>query len=120
MSPKKKRRGKEPKAIVWNKKTWHPSVKYEQADGYSKSLGITHGKTTFKKKNQRLRKNPNAKDEGTSFVVRRIQKQPDKTYGTVFDEWKLSKKDATKVKHLIKKLERREMRKKMKSKKKSD
>jgi len=121
----KKVKGKKPKGIMWNRKTDHPSIIVEEKSTTKKSVGITHAKETNEAKNHRLRKNPNPKPKRPNqYVVGEIQEQKKRSYKPMHENVKLSPKDEIKVKHFIKKLERKEIKRQKKlqirNKKKSD
>jgi hypothetical protein len=90
--------------VFFNSTRRHPAVDF----GGGISLGLTHSPDTFKKKNKRLRKNTAPDDKTPAYVVKRIQRN-DK-HGKDFSNAKIYERDAMKLKHLIKKLERKEFR----------
>ena len=93
-----------------NKRTRHPSVIYKEKDEKCRSVGLTHAKKTFGKRNLKLRKNPNPVDKSNSHIVKRVQEQKKESYGVSYSErgWALSKRDRVRVDRQIRKLERKQ------------
>ena len=76
----------------------HPSYILRRVDNCFDSIGLTHSPVTDSKKNVRLRKNPNPKDNRPSYIRPFYRRDPVKKFSKRrISVWKFIKRDKKKV-----------------------
>ena len=97
--PKCKRRFKKHFRINHSKESsGHPSYIIRRIGDHYDYLGLTHSPITGNRKNVRLRKNPNPKDNRTSYIRPFFRSDPIKRFSKrKIHGWKFIKRDRKKI-----------------------
>lgn len=103
----------------YNNLTDHPNYVFEEENGKTKSVGITHGEKTFGKKNMPLKKNPQkGKEKEKAYIRNGVISQKTKYYGKeTLSDFEFAPEDMANVKSKIRNYKKRRKQHK-KSKKK--
>ncbi len=113
-----KKSGKVRNEFRYNNLTDHPNYIFEESDGKSKSLGITHRDQTFGKKNMPLKHNPEDGKSESAYIRNGIISQKSKYYGaTTLPNFEFSPEDMPNVKSKIRNYKKRRKRHKKGKKK---
>ena len=76
----------------------HPSYILRRTGDSYDSIGLTHSPVTDNKRNVRLRKNPNPKDNRTSYIRPFFRRDPIKRFSKrKIHGWKFAKRDKRKI-----------------------
>ena len=79
----------------------HPSYIIRRVGDNYDSIGLTHSPVTDNKKNFRLRKNPNPKDDRVSYVRPFFKSDPIKKFSKrIIRGWKFIKRDKKKIRRI--------------------
>lgn len=74
----------------------HSAVVGEEEDTYD-HVPLTHASHTSGRKNIKLKKNPNPKDQKSSYMVRQLRNNPKNTFDREKKNWKLDSEDEVKA-----------------------
>ena len=85
----------------------HPTYIYAKVGKEFKYLGLTHSNITDKVKNIKLEKNPNPKDNRTSYIRPKAGKANRSEFGVMLNNWHFSEQDKKKVIKIIEKNEKK-------------
>ena len=98
----------------YNDETNHPAYVFGEGVNNFYSVGITHSKKTFGKKNMPLTQNPKKNDKSKAYIRNGIVVGRKKGFGRLLKGYSFSKEDFPKVKAKIRNYKRNRKHKKSK------
>ena len=96
----------------YNNYTRHPNYVFGEDDNSYHSLGITHEKYTFGRKNMPLAQNPKRGDKSKAYIRNGVIRRNKKYYGRILTDYSFSSEDKAKIKSKIRQYKKRNRHKK--------